>query len=305
MFSMTGTSFNRQSANRFLRRLFVDGHGRVLGRPLYHATTGLELAVQRALDGLQRSRPDTTWMNKQLTAVIKTFERPAALQRLLTSMQRLYPGLPIIVMDDSREPGSYPGTLTIPLPYDSGISAGRNAGLRHVSTPYVLLLDDDFIFYRHSGLAQALTLLQGEPRIDIMGGAVLDLPFFHAHDYANSTLYPTKAQPVLPPGSRLAGLPVYDKVPNFFLARSERLRLVPWDENLKLLEHAEFFTRAKGVLTTVYNARLRCLHVKSFFDTAYLAKRNDTAMAEAYLLWRYYGAARPPGQGDEQPGHIE
>ena len=35
------------------------------------------------------------------------------------------------------------------MPYDSGISAGRNEGLRHVTTKYVLLLDDDLVFFRH------------------------------------------------------------------------------------------------------------------------------------------------------------
>lgn len=46
-------------------------------------------------------------------------------------------------MDDSREPLEYEGVKRIVLPYDSGVSAGRQSALEAVETPYVLLLDDD------------------------------------------------------------------------------------------------------------------------------------------------------------------
>src|SRR5206468_3533420 len=89
---------------------------------------------------------------RELTALVKTFERPPILRRLVSSIKRLYPALRVVIVDDSRKPSRLPGTETIVMPYDSGISAGRNEGLKHVTTPYVLVLDDDFIFFRRTRL---------------------------------------------------------------------------------------------------------------------------------------------------------
>ena len=40
---------------------------------------------------------------------------------------------------------------------------------------------------------------------------------------------------------RVDGLPVYDVVPNFFMARVERLGPDPWNARLNFMEHVEFF----------------------------------------------------------------
>lgn len=285
-----GNFFYRQQNKRLLQRLFIDGRGRAIGRPLYNAMIAAELAWHRVTDALLSSTPgDQSLVNQEATILVKTFERPAILSRLLGSVRRFYPHVPIIVVDDSRQPHHYPGVQTIAMPFNSGISAGRNEGLRHVSTPYVLLLDDDFVFYRRTNLADALARMKREPRIDMMGGAVVDLPFYRVTDYRRTQLFPTEARPLLPLNSSLAGLPVYDKVANFLLAQAESLRRVGWDEQLKLVEHADFFTRARGVLCTVFNRELRCLHARTLFDKQYMAYREDIADAQAYLLSKHYG----------------
>ncbi len=276
-----------------LGRLFVDGPGRLIGRPLYNAVIALELGVQHAIDQLRPPEPvDQTPLNSRLTAVIKTFERPHDLQRLLASIRRFYPDMPLIVVDDSRQPQIQPGAETITMPFDSGLSAGRNEGVRRVKTPYFLLLDDDFIFYRQTDLPGALAKMEAQPQIDIMGGEVVNLPLFQIMDYQQLPLYPTEAQATLPPGSMIGGLPVFDIVPNFFIARSDRLRQVMWDDRFKRGEHRDFFTRAKGVLTTVYNKELRCLHTRTVFDEAYLSHRFDMAGTRDYVLTHYYGFSR-------------
>lgn len=40
---------------------------------------------------------------KKLTAIIKTFERPYAVKRLVKTIKRRYPSLHIIVVDDSKQ----------------------------------------------------------------------------------------------------------------------------------------------------------------------------------------------------------
>src|SRR5262249_39026787 len=182
------------------------------------------------------------------------------------------------------------------LPYDSGISAGRNAGLAKVTTKYVLILDDDYIFSHGTRLAKALSFMEQLPQIDVMGGCLVELPFFHTE--IRTVLLPTSALPVHPIGSRVGPFAVYDKVHNFFIARTARLRLVPWDPQLKLVEHGDFFTRARGVLTTVYNEDLRCFHAKTPFDLHYMKHRLDYQKYVALLQQRY--SAYPfTGQGTD------
>jgi len=223
----------------------------------------------------------------QLTALVKTFERPRIVRRLVASIQRLYPELGIVVVDDSRKPTHLAGVNTIAMPYDSGIAAGRNEGLRHVTTPYVLVLDDDFVFYRHTRLGPPLALMEEHAQIDIMGGRLIDLPFFRTRALPFGQIFPTAATPLAPLGSVIGGLRVVDKVPTFFIARRDRLALVPWDARLKRVDHADFFTRALGALTTVFNPELRCLHARTPFDAEYMRKRMDVADSLRVLEERY------------------
>jgi hypothetical protein len=75
--------------------------------------------------------------------------------------------------------------------------------------------------------------------------------------------------------------------PNFIIGRAERVRLVDWTPSLKRLDHADFFTRAKGVLTTVFNAHLKCLHAQTPFAREYMAYREDFLLDNAVLQHRY------------------
>ncbi len=284
----------RETGSRIYQRLYQTATMGVLNpflKPVHSGLIGLELAVNRGLDGVTTHEAVSPQLNEQITVLVKTFLRPRTLHRLLTSIRRFYPALPILVVDDSPDAQPIPGTAieTVILPYDSGLSVGRMEGLKRVQTPYVLLLDDDFVFYRHTRLSQALALMQQHPAIDIMGGAVVNLPFFTTADYQQATVYPTAAAPTYPPGTHIGGLPTLDKVANFFFARTDRLRLVEWDAKLKLVEHADFFTRARGILTTVYNRDFRCLHARTPFDKTYMGKRNNYLPYVVYLQKKYWG----------------
>ena len=62
---------------RFLRQRFVDGRLRYAARPAYALVVGLELAAQRVLDTARPARGGRdAALLAQLTAVVKTFERP-------------------------------------------------------------------------------------------------------------------------------------------------------------------------------------------------------------------------------------
>jgi glycosyltransferase involved in cell wall biosynthesis len=270
----------------------IDGAFRPPAAAVHGSLTTTALALERVLDGLA-PRPAQEPLLDELTVVVKTFERPRVARRLVASIRRLYPALRIIVVDDSREPVRIQGAETVRMPYDSGIAGGRNEGLRHARTRYVLILDDDYVFYRRTRLAPTLTLMERFPEIDITGGQLVELPLFSVRPLAAvaGSLRPTDATPRHPLGSSIAGLTVVPKVPTFFVARRDRLAEVEWDARLKRIDHADFFTRAFGLLTTVFNPELRILHARTPFDRRYMSRRLDLD-ADRRLLAELYGS--PP-----------
>ena len=280
----------RQTGSRVYHRLYQTATMGVLNpflKPVHTGLLALELAIEHRLDRLSRPEEPSPYLD-QLTVLIKTFERPYATNRLIASIKRFYPQLPIIAVDDSRHPTQFAAaTETIIMPYDSGLSAGRMAGLERIKTRYTLLLDDDYVFYRHSRIGDALSLMVQHPQIDIMGGTLVYLPFYTTTDYRRAALYKTDVSPVHPIGSQIGGLTVMDKVANFFIAPTDRLKLVGWNTQLKLMEHAEFFTQARGILTTVYNPQMRCLHVRTPFDRVYMKGRNNYLPYVVFLQRKY------------------
>jgi len=273
---------------RLLYDVSVHGFLRPLAKPVHGGLVRVTLWIERLFDTFASSPEEQDLIGENLTAVVKTFERPAILERLIRSLRRRYPSMRVVVVDDSRSPRQLPDVETITMPYDSGVSAGRNEALKHVKTPYLLLLDDDFVFYRHTRLQPVLETLERQPKIDIVGGEVLYLPFYRKIDYSGGGLHPTTAKSVLPAGSEIGGLTVHDKVANFYVARTESIRKVGWDPAIKRIDHADFFTRAKGVLVTVFDPAFKILHARTPFDRAYLKKRYDLDRDREVLRRKYY-----------------
>lgn len=257
-------------ARRLLRNALVHGRPRRIAAPIFNAAVAAELTLAERVP-ITPARD----VDDRLTIVIKTFERPAALRRLVTSIRRMYPSIPIIVVDDSRTPSELPEVETIVLPFDQGVSIGRQAGLDRVRTPYVMMLDDDFVFFHATGLGRALAKLERQPRIDLLGGQLIDLPYLRFRQPPLGRIFPTSALPREPIGSRIDGLLVCDKVANFYIARTAAVRAVGWTPQLRRVDHADFFTRALGVIVSVFDRELRAFHAQTPFDDAYMAYRND------------------------------
>ncbi len=278
----------RSSLKSRLRKRLARSPLRSVARPLFEGLVHAELSVVQRLYRGSGARDVTPHQLARVTAVIKAFERPRLLARLVRSLHRQFPGLAIIVADDSRVPTRLPGVRTLELPFDSGVSAGRQAALEAVQTELAWVLDDDFVVHGGTCLGAVLAALAAHPQLDIIGGVVVDLPLFSRRGSLRDPLYPTDASPRLALGTRLGDVVVCDKVPNFFVARTEGLRRVGWDARLKRVEHGDFFTRARGVLATGMLPEFTCLHAQSPFDAAYMARRDDHAADEALLRARYF-----------------
>lgn len=202
-------------------------------------------------------------VDRDLTVVVKTFQRPDTLRRLLRSIRRFYPAVAVLVVDDSQQPlDPVPDEITRywHRPFRSlGVSAGRNFGLRQVETEYVLVCDDDMVFGRRTDLAKMLDTLAAT-RFDLVSCLWMDHEPWKSIPRGvrryEGTLEIEDGTLVHRLGATrgtVDGLPVFDIVHQFFVAAPERLGLDPWDERLKVAgEHVDFFLglRERGLLCT-------------------------------------------------------
>lgn len=181
-------------------------------------------------------------MKNKVTLIIKTFERPQCVDRLIYSIKMLYPDLHIIVTDDSRENHTINGVEYIRMPYDSGVSAGRNLALSKVQTPYVVTLDDDFIFNDLTNLERWLEILENT-NLDIIGGNVDGHPNYHAslHIIDNALVFkPTSI------GTE-DEFSLWNIVLQFWMGKTDSIRKIGgWDKEFKTVDHIIFFARSIG-----------------------------------------------------------
>lgn len=188
-------------------------------------------------------------MRGEVSIIIKTFERPRTLDRLLRSILSSPAGdCSILISDDSlhsinsnlfeRENIQY-----FKLPYDSGLSYGRNYLVERVETPYCVLLDDDFFFIPATRLDILLDIVSRRG-FDLAAGKYDGPQWGPGYGILERTGNDLSIKMGAAPRAMFNGLPVYDFTNNFFLARTETLKDVPWDNRFKIYgEHTDFFLR--------------------------------------------------------------
>lgn len=213
-----------------------------------------------------------------VSLIIKTFERRQALERLLESIDAQgYEDCPVLVADDSKDP--YRETILdkyghvvdeyLVLPFNSGVSKGRNELLGRVETEYFVLNDDDFVYGDITNLETAKHQLI-ENDLDILGGEMSE----KRRSYYNKWI-PKKLSDIaglyteywkrgawvadivetsdngirFESYSDISSSPLRcDLALNFFVARTEAVRGIVggWNPKLKSSgEHWEFFYRCK------------------------------------------------------------
>lgn len=259
-----------------------------------HVGTWVELALRRAIAKdvsvpakavTVRRYPSAAFIGQQreveskVSVVVKTFDRPQCLARLLQSIRACYPRLQVHIVDDGTTPAEEicardPYVTYTYLDVDVGVGASRNYALEQVKTPFVLKVDDDFVFGRHTDLGGALERLVWH-RFDTLSGATLWEKAGHDRTlvkqerlllrryYGLMQLEGTKA--VLRAGHHCirGDCLQVDIAPDFFLARTNVLARHRWDPEIKICgAHMDFFWRAKQAeLCVGYWEGLQVLHV--------------------------------------------
>lgn len=262
-------------------------------RALYGVLSAAYLLVVNVHDtvrGPRRTRADRAEVAERVTVTVKTFERPRVIRRFLRATRRIFDGR-IVVADDSRVPlARVPrGIEVLRRPFNSGVAAGRNAALDQVTTEFVFVTDDDIVLTPLTDLAILMDYLDHNPEVDLVGVTLVDLPIRKRVDRGSSPLFPGARPPRIPWGTEIDGLRVQRKLAQVYLARTDSIRAVRWDEHLRMVDHRDFFSRASGVLVGVLHDRVLAYHVQTPFDAHYASFREDVADDLAYLDRKWSG----------------
>ena len=229
---------------------------------------------------------------RDVTVVVKHTpgfaSRTRKLTALLTSI-RLHHGheLSILVATEGRDDGLPLHAATheqlrrnglvnefVVLPRGSGLSAGRNALIHAVKTPFAALMDDDLLLLDNASLPVMHAALVAHPEAAVAGGCHQDLKrgmrdcfnmvFGHSDDGAIVTSRRARLR-----SSPHAGCMRVHVTHNFFIGRVELLRRLGWDPRQRVMEHETFFYQ----LYLNSAAVLACPHAIAAHDTR--AARDD------------------------------
>lgn len=220
----------------------------------------------------------------ELTAIVKTFERPNQLDLLIRSLRHRYPELPILVADDSSTPTPRSDVGYHVLPHDVGLSAGRNYLVDRVQTEYVALFDDDHVATADTNLEGMLSRLK-EHSLDIVAGDFINdgrtrFSFHGTYEFRHHVLFQHQGVP-----REVAGdVPLYDVVNNFFVARTDSIRRIRWDERIKFArEHADFFLRCRNQLRISFSRKFSVDHFPG--QRLYLGDRGNESRQAFNRKW--------------------
>ncbi|MEO1615490.1 MAG: glycosyltransferase family A protein [Planctomycetota bacterium] len=185
-----------------------------------------------------------------ITFCIKTIHRPWSCHRLVESLRQHLNDPTIIVVDDGQPdkrfsvkyPESAEHCEIINLDqHDVGVGVGRNAAVDAVKTKFMFLLDDDHVVTPNLNLDRVCERF-AKHEVDILGvrqGAG-GRPTMLSPLMNSKRIWMHRGET-----ERNGYVAWCDMSSNAFLARTETVRDLRWDEELKTYEHWEFFYRAR------------------------------------------------------------
>jgi len=213
----------------------------------------------------EKSTVNTKREDSKIAIGIKTFMREETLFKTLDSIEKYFPyPYKLYIADDSgvSDEKEYRyqqleirGHVIIRLPFNSGLSFGRNEIIRRIKEEYVLMLDDDIQLTDSDSIKKMKQVLDSADDIGLCAGIIYQKNGepYGGHAYSrglaleidNSVLFRHKSTGKL---AKADGV-LYnyaDQVVNFFLAKRAIFKSVTWDNRIKIeYEHMDFFLTLK------------------------------------------------------------
>jgi glycosyltransferase involved in cell wall biosynthesis len=179
-----------------------------------------------------------------ITVVIKTFRRPAACFAAAQSWMRLFPAVPVVVVDDGgdeqEKPAKSLGNVRryIETDFDIGLSAGRNLGVEACESRYVLVADDDNACREGTDLLKVISQMEAYDAGVVGTGAYWFVK--NAAECVTVRGFP-----------KVGGFTFCDITENHLVIDRSKVE-VRWDGRLKIgCEHADFFMQCRDAGVTV------------------------------------------------------
>lgn len=206
---------------------------------------------------------------QKLALVFATISRPHVAQRLIASVRKFFPEMPIYVADQSERTKDQEefylknNCEVVWMENDIGVCASRNAAVELVKEPFFVLADDDFILSQETDFSPALRILSNDPDIGIVGGRLIDVhqvkseffsgnrfwELFLNYDPRNGKLIATPVHYFAPEPKTIDGTRYFecDTVMNFAVFRTSIFdETVKWDPLFKSNgEHEDFYLNLK------------------------------------------------------------
>lgn len=235
-------------------------------------------------------------VSHNVTFIYKSFERQSMATRLYRNIRKMYPGAKVIIADDSKKPlhiKKGDNLEIIHLPFNSGLSKGLNLALAKVETPFSMRLDDDELLTPYSRIHEHLSFLQTHPEVDLVGLLPYNAPFIKSPQ-TQTKAYFCESMISAPLKLKIPHMTTFGdkyvvlgKVPNIFLARTVKYRAVGYDDNIRMIDHQEFFFRAAGRLTSVLSLDSYVFHYHDRFNKYYDKFRGDVYADGEYIKNKY------------------
>src|SRR6056297_23020 len=197
---------------------------------------------------------------KKLTALVVSFLRPRYTLDCVRSLKKTYPNIGDIVVGNNGEENEEikkvvegVGGRYYKLDFNIGVPASRNKLIDKINTKYVLVGDNDFLYDEEAKVDKMVTFLENNPEFDLIGGRIIEnnkiknyQGFIDIYDdhleysmvHENEAIDLDKAS-----GLRYKEV---DLTFNYFVARVDSIKDVPWDEGIKVAyEHSHWFINLK------------------------------------------------------------
>lgn len=244
-----------------------------------------------------------------------TFGQPHKVYTCVRTLFERYPNARLIVacngeprFDASKVDVPSTGSMRVlELPFDCGLARCRNEITRASTEPFILYLEDDFVFDERANLAAMHDILTSSPDIGVVGA-------LHEMHYRAPTkqgmpsgLHYTMQRfmhdlPVLktPSGSRYRCV---EFVSNFAMFRREMLDEFPWAEQCKVGEHIEYYLRQKhsGRWIIAHTMDSQIGHDRPRRTAAYLKHRNRATEVRAAVRKQWANRSTPTQLGNPDP----
>jgi GT2 family glycosyltransferase len=212
--------------------------------------------------------------------LIKSFLRPETTVKCIRSIRQHYNNR-ILVADDSNTLSAsdlfeFDNVELHQLEYDVGLSAGRNYLLDRVTTPYFLLLDNDFMIDQKDTLENMLAILHKEDAT-LVSGTLWDYGkphprafvgyFTFEHSMPNMNFYDMNKIKFRSLNKKKYLACRFCE--NFFLARKDNFDQynIRWDDSLKHQEHEDFFIKFSSDLRIIFSPDIWVRHAHCHVDS--------------------------------------